>query len=134
MRRGVLTSYFVNGVEYGSYIIGRSAADVNRKAIERGLGEKIISQFMPVKTLVSYSKLKTEELLERLPEVAHAVCFVSLPAINTGVLTQAEILSDSGLLHELIHLMDKSQTPDPVVLKQVRRLLRRLESAATGFY
>lgn len=54
-----------------------------------------------------FSKLSLSEFLDRLPEVLHLTCIISylkeVPSYNT--------LSDTGLIHELVHLLDITDEP-----------------------
>lgn len=63
--------------------------------------------------------LSNSDFLDRLPEVLHFACFVSylkeLPNIQT--------ISDVGVMHELIHLMD---IPEETDIDRVRILFNSL--------
>lgn len=54
-----------------------------------------------------FSSLSLAEFLERLPEVLHLTCIISylkeVPSYHT--------LSDTGLIHELVHLLDIKNEP-----------------------
>ena len=54
-----------------------------------------------------FCSLSLAEFLKRLPEVLHLTCIISylkeIPSYNT--------LSDTGLIHELVHLLDIKDEP-----------------------
>ena len=68
------------------------------------------------KDLVGYYKefikFSSKEFMERLPEILHLVCIVSY----IDDYTTKEVLSDQGLLHQLIHLL---HIPDePLIIQE----------------
>jgi len=56
---------------------------------------------------ILFSNFSLAEFLDRLPEVLHLACIISylkeVPSYNT--------LSDKGLIHQLIHLLDIGEEP-----------------------
>ena len=60
-----------------------------------------------VKYYEEYVKLSSAEFMERLPEILHLVCIVSY----IDDFTTKEVLSDEGLLHQLIHLLHIPDEP-----------------------
>jgi hypothetical protein len=64
-------------------------------------------------------ELTDEEFMDRLPEITHLACFISyLKELPTEV-----VLSDKGIIHELVHLIHIPDEP-LVSLKEIRELFK----------
>lgn len=63
----------------------------------------------------TFTIMDNEEFIENLPKILHFSCFMSF-VLKLG---QIETLSDTGIVHELVHLSNKG-TKDFSDIKQVR--------------
>ena len=135
MKKGVLTSYLINGNKYGSYILGQNFSDILKLINTRGLNETIESSMMEIdNTMPDYARLSDREFLQRLPEILHTVSFLSLVALNSKRLTPFDILGDEGIIHELTHLNIDINDCNKKSLTFVRDLISTLQKNAIGFY
>jgi hypothetical protein len=86
-----LTEYSVGDETYGSEILATDEKEAALICTERGIGESVLGE--------SDSKPITIKDI-------HMICFMSFIALKSGKMTVDEILSDRGVLHEAIHILD----------------------------
>jgi hypothetical protein len=135
MEIGVLTSYFINGNKYASYVLGKSMDEVMAVIEMRGLGEIIESGLMEIEnTLPDYSQLSDSDFIARLPEIMHSMSFLSFVAASSKTVSAKELLGDEGLLHELTHLNANLQGCYKKSLTCIRDLIKTLQRKAIGYY
>lgn len=104
---------------------------------ERGMGEQVVSLGTAEPPIV----LPSEWLdAGNLPQATHAACWLSYVALKAGVATVDELLSDNGILHDLIHLSlpaDNFGGGAREIINRIRRLLpdalRALEAKTPGY-
>ncbi|MDP4283844.1 MAG: hypothetical protein Q8891_05440 [Bacteroidota bacterium] len=131
---GVLTKYNINGVDYGSYILGNDISTVKEIARSRGLNEEIESQIMEVHPIPDYMQLSDSDFINRLPEILHTVTFLSFIAVKANTISAEELLNDEGLIHELAHLLANIDGCHKKSLICIRDLLKHLQEKAIGCY
>ena len=130
-----LTSYAMGGHTYGEYIEAEDAADARTIALVRGLGEKIE---------LESGKIGLPNLLARhirkknWPAALHAASQLCHIGMAAGALTARECLGDTGLVHEIVHLLcDIDEEDEPKVRKarerHVRDLAREFEYRVPGY-
>lgn len=115
---------------YGSYVWAPSYAEARRRVIQRNIGEEVSSPY-PFK---SKPHSLPSELLSakrvRWTKVQHAVCWLGWLAVKQGIRSVDQLLSDTGLLHELAHRADLNSGPSK---RELAQALRRLEREVVGF-
>jgi hypothetical protein len=89
-----ITEYSLGSETYSCSLYASCEDEALRLCIERGLGEKIIGT-SNVNVSISAKEL-------------HLITFMSFIALKSGKMTPDEILSDRGILHEAVHIMDGS--------------------------
>ena len=134
MKKGVLTTYYINNVPYASYILGDDMCKI-RAAVElRNLKEEIVSDITDIEVLPDYSKLTDEEFLSQLPELLHTLCYTSFLALSAGLANLEEILGDEGVIHELTHILSNVEGCHKKSLSCVRDLFNSVQLKAVGLY
>lgn len=101
---------------------------------KRGMGESIDSIVGEIDTLPDYSRLNNKEFRNRLPEILHTACFLSLFALNAGTASIEDILGDEGVIHELAHAIANIDGCNKKSLNCLRDLVKNLQQQAIGFY
>jgi hypothetical protein len=91
-----LTEYELYDVKYSFYCIANSKEEADSIVRKRGLNEKIIGE----------SNIEINK--DALYDLMHEICFLGYIAIKSGNADIDDILSDKGVLHESIHLLDNS--------------------------
>ncbi|MBI3137063.1 MAG: hypothetical protein HYZ15_00600 [Sphingobacteriales bacterium] len=134
MKKGVLTTYYIDNVPYSSYILGDCMTRISNAVRERGLGESIDSGLTDVTPLTDYSSLSDEELNNRLPEVLHALCYISFIALNSKKASVAQVLGDHGLIHEIAHILSNVESCNKKSLGETRDLIKAVQLKAVGLY
>lgn len=97
-----LTEYELQNIKYSFYCIASSEDEANQIIKERNLNEMIIG----------VSDIEIDKKL--LASLIHEVCFLSYIAMKSGKANIDEILSDKGVLHESIHLLDDTFNADTI--------------------
>lgn len=97
-----LSSYAMGGNFYGAEIQARDLNHAVLLASLRGLNEHIEGEKVgnPLGEL-RFSVLIAEE---RWLEAVHLACYLGHIGLASGALTPRELLGDTGLIHELVHL------------------------------
>jgi len=120
------TQYELEGKTYGTCLWARSLEDAFGVATLRRIGEEVSGRwFAP---FVLPSKL----LSQRSPtlEVVHGTVFVGWLASKAGVADSQQMLSDTGLIHELIHYMQYGPINYPK--KELIKRMKALEEKVPG--
>lgn len=133
MPTGIYTSYKIGEESYASYILGTSIEKIKKAVDLRGLGEMLDSSICDIAVIEDYSLLSDCEFKNRLPEIIHTWCYLSLIAFNSGGLSIQEILSDRGIIHELTHILHIGETSETNI-KGVKHRLRLLKKIVVGIY
>lgn len=95
------TTYNIKTATYGSYVKARNLDSAIAKLKIRGLNEKIIG-----KGTALGSEVVPPSVLYKNGDYiacAHTLCFIGHVLVNAKLLTTSDLLSDEGLIHELIH-------------------------------
>lgn len=93
-----LTSYELNKVEFTTTIYSDSWKIAENTIKRRGIGETILG------TTDKFKGFSAEIFDNVSKELLHLVCFASWIGIKSGDYAVDEILSDTGIFHELIHI------------------------------
>ena len=88
-----ITEYNLNENKYAGEFFADNMEEAQEICKNRGLGETIIG--------ISDGR-------EQIFAFLHSVCFACYMAVKGGKMTIDEALSDQGLIHEIIHLLDRS--------------------------
>jgi hypothetical protein len=81
--------------------------------------------------LLDYSQVPYKEFIKKRFNIIHQICFLSYTGnkeIGKGV------LSDGGVLHEIIHLFDRKQQALPNEVAQVQVKINELYKKCLGYY
>lgn len=115
-------------LKYASYVL---APDLNRalKKVEmRNIGEEIQSQGRSYEedeltnAVALYDKGHYKHCL-------HAVTFMSYVLVSAGRINAESLLSDIGIIHELIHIItDCVTTPSPLIREMIVRFQNSYDS------
>ncbi len=110
------TTYFVNGRPYGSAIDAFDVAEARLIAMQRNIGERVISDggarvrddpaFGPSVEDIVLTRAIADEFLSPgdIAAAIHGACWLGYLALSSGRASVAEILGDEGLIHRLAHL------------------------------
>jgi hypothetical protein len=119
--------------KYGCDIWAKSERHAEAICKKRGLGEKVLGTPFGARVLAPPlpSKLLRKRKRDQLDTV-HAICFWCFIAMRSGAVTGDEVLSDVGLLHEVVHLLDCEREADNngvrrELAKRKKELIRRFE-------
>lgn len=134
MKKGVLTTYYIDNIPYGSYVLGDCLEKISTAIKERGLGETMESGLMELTPLTDYSILEDDELIKNLPEVLHAICYISFIALQSNKISIAQVLGDHGVIHELTHILANVEGWNKKSLGSTRDLIKTVQSNAVGLY
>lgn len=105
------TSYWLNGQKYGSHIFAENWDEAEKFALVRGIGEAVDGIL--------------EDTDVPVGNLMHRACFAGwLSQKNMNV----DLLSDQGLLHEIIHL-ETGVDGDDVTREQLIEKLEQLEKS-----
>jgi len=102
--KAYLTEYDLGGAVYASHVFANDKGEAEKIITSRNISEKIIGEMDFVDCIDR----------EKLPKLIHTICFLSYIALKSGKATAEEILSDKGVLHEAIHLLDGSFNEDTI--------------------
>lgn len=96
-----LTAYSMSGHHYGAYLQANNLTHARELAGRRGLNEVIDGE---VAAPAIPHRLAQHIAAGHWLEAAHETAFLTFVGLTSGALTPREVLGDSGLLHELLHL------------------------------
>lgn len=97
------TIYPVDGISFSSGFYAKNYEEAEKLCIKRGIGENLEGFQTP--TYFEFQKLPTD-----IFDLIHMVTFCSWIGIKSGKYTVDEILSDTGILHDLIHQASEIET------------------------
>lgn len=125
-----LTAYTAGDGTYGAYIEAEDRAHALTLAAQRGVGERIEGEIEGRGAL--NHKLLGHIRASRWLEAAHEASFLGFVGVSSGALTAADVLSDRGLVHELLHLaiFKPEDTGDR---RERRALIKRVKAMAMDF-
>lgn len=133
-----LTAYAMGGGYYGAYVEADSLRHAHLLVAQRGLGERVESG--PLKRPALPNQLTQHIKAENWLEAAHEAAFLGFIGISSGALTAREVLGDSGLVHELLHLArpythHPDEDPKIVASDKAERkvLIKRVKAMAAEF-
>lgn len=137
-----LTSYVVDHWKYGSHIWAKSFKEAESIAVERNIGEKVIGISSGIKdgfgrkvpeelANPDFVKLSDIGFVKQLPDIIHTACFLGYISSHSAS-RHIDILSDQGVLHELIHLMVDNNT-DTRKIRRARGKFMQLQNSILGY-
>lgn len=97
------TIYPIDGDNFLSEFYAKNDKDAEKLCTKRGIGEKIGG--FQTKGYFEFEKLPSD-----IFDLIHMVTFCSWIGIKSGKYTVDEILSDTGILHDLIHQASEIET------------------------
>lgn len=131
---------------FGSFVWARDHEHANALAKQRGLGERVISVGYdhPVADNPAPSQLLAERSdWAKAPasaklELIHATIFLAYLAVASGVRSKEDMLSDEGLLHDLVHFLQYQDDPNTLGLANLSRnnmlrWVKDVESETPGY-
>jgi len=114
------TDYSEGLATYGGYIEADTYEHALQLAIRRGLNERVLGETegasMP-------NRLRQLILEQNWLDAAHEACFLGFTGMMSGMLSPRDVVGDSGLVHELIHLARHKPTrldEDPDIIAEDR--------------
>lgn len=146
---GYCTAYFLKRKgektkikKYGTYIIAKNLKKCKRLIKLRGINEIIESQRMDLtdKLLRRYSLFTDQQYLDEKFQVLHYISFLTFIVSKSQKITLDDILSDTGLIHEMSHFYlgfyDNPSNPiyNDFDLLDLRKKLYYLESKCKGLF
>lgn len=110
---------------YGGHLWARSMRAAKRIAEARGLGERVVSRGF----IKDPYKVASEMFRSKAPfeEKIHALCYLGMIAIASGVATPQEIIGDEGIVHKACHRRDKK-----TLLARIEEIERRVPGYLYG--
>ena len=96
MVKKYLTQYVVDEQCYSFFVIAKDEATAKKIITARGLNEEIIGSAELNDDLIDFS---------RNIDLLHLVIFLGYVAIKSNQLSVDEVLSDRGVIHEIIHCL-----------------------------
>ena len=112
MKKCWLTEYKArNGTTYGAWVFAKSEPEAAKLCRRRGLREKVTGyfKFRAWPSRVGGFQTPASVVLRSRKsghEKVHSVTFLAFLGIAAKVLTPREAIDDTGLLHEVIHVLD----------------------------
>lgn len=91
------------GKKYGSYVIGNTRSDAETILKKRDLGKRIIDLPCKVKSTNRIQSTAKAYKKRDLLNVLHTLSFVGNILLNINAMKHSDLLSDVGMLHEVIH-------------------------------
>ncbi len=136
-----ITEYKVDNEKYSSHIYSKSFKEAEKIAEKRNIGEKVMGISSGTKD--GYGRIIPEELknpdfrnlsdydfIKQLPDIIHTACFLGF--ISSHGNNPIDVLSDEGVLHNLIHLMVCSET-NTRMIRRVRGDFYELQNSIQGY-
>lgn len=133
------THYYDNGTKYAFYVYAPNSLVAEKVCELRGLGEKLVdSELNPYRSPTDISnRLDKVSLGVKL----HTAIIHSYMAINSGIYTAKDLLSDTGILHRLIHNISlpvnsrysKSEWGEETVNTELQRLITSVQDLYKKF-
>ncbi len=118
-------------------MVAKSLREARSLVKKRNIGEVIVSARMELPdALDDYRYIDNDRFLELLPELLHTTCWLSYLSMKCNNSSTDDILSDRGVLHEMIHLIDSVKRGERVTLtvNYVRKLFHKLQDRTIGVY
>jgi len=88
---------------YGAHLWAGSFRTAKRRAIERGMGERVVSKGFkgpaPYKPASKMMRSKKYSQTEKI----HALCYLGQIAIASGAVPAQDIIGDKGIVHDFCH-------------------------------
>lgn len=106
-----------SGTTYSAYLWARNPRHAVSVAKDRGMGEIIISDGFKNRPHRTASEILASRA--SLKEKGHALCFLCMIGMASGVISAQDAIGDKGVIHELMHHM----TP-----KRRKALIERVKS------
>lgn len=112
-------------------------------AEKRNIGEKILGVSAGVKdgynrkiSAETYSptfiKITDYDFINQLPKIIHLACFLCFVGANQKTLTINDCISDNGIIHKLIHLMNEDRLTKTKI-RTMRIRFVRLQKSIFGY-
>lgn len=89
--------------KYGSYVIAEDVEEAKFLLKRRGLKEKITSDSCKVNQRRRIGSVAKAYKKRELSSCLHTLSFVGLQLINAKLIKPVYLLSDTGLIHEVVH-------------------------------
>ena len=136
---GVNTEYKVNGKTFQGYIRCTNNEEALRikqvRLLFGGVLETITSDIHEIEPfpIETYLNVDDETFINNLPTLIHYVTYVSWIALRVGVVPLDFIMGDFGVLHELVHLLTKTNPGlTSTDIKEVKEKIRHLFDVTPG--
>lgn len=129
--KGVITAYTSGGRQLEGYIIADTIAEADELVKARNIGERIISDIVPVSPLPDPAAWTGDGVMRGSPELLKNVMFLSYVGFASGRLTLDEALGSESLLSELIAI--QSERP-PARSAELMQRLYHLHSIVPGVW
>lgn len=133
-KKGVLTSYKIADKKYSSYITGVTLSEIKAKIYFRGLDEVIESSIQNIEVLSDFNELSNSDFIKEIPNILHLTCFLSFIALKSKCFSVDEIVGDEGILHDLIHLLNKNIPVTDSSVNKIRSKIVVLQQKVVGVY
>ena len=95
--------------KYSSYVLAPDLLRANKKLKERNLDEQIESIGMKYEESELINALDLFDS-EKYKHCMHAIIFMSFVLVRAGRVDAASLLSDIGVIHEMLHLVTNCNT------------------------
>ncbi len=139
------TTYYINGHPYGSSIEAFDLAEARLIAMQRNIGERVISSggeppaddpgYGPGVAEIVLTRAIGDEFLaaEDAAAALHGACWLGFLALSSGRASVAEILGDEGLIHRLAHHAAGDPYSPSRQRQEIARLAKDIERRIPGW-
>lgn len=134
-----ITEYNQGTRKFGSHVWAASEKIATDIITKRNIGEKIIGVGVLLtdgymrkinieEANPTFKDLTDFDFVKKLPHIIHSACFLCFITNKDN-----SVLSDTGIIHELIHLLTSEHTTTRDI-RIVRKQFLKLQREAIGFY